>query len=392
MTSSVPPSLGGPEPSPERGVRHVALLLPFAWERRTSMERYGRELADGINHYAPAFRATVFSPIGPTLSPRSPLPSGIARYYARYVWYPRAVRRVRADLHHIVDHGYAHLVRALDPARTIVTCHDLMLLRMAGADVVRPLAARLAAPAYRYSVGHLCRAAAVACDSRATLEDVRTFVGCDRRRMRVVHPGLKPAFAPLDPSSRAATRRRYRLPDGMLILHVGNTAFYKNIEGILVTLRILLSRGLDCRLVKVGDQFTDEQAARIEALGIRDRVLHLGTVPESDLPAVYNAADVLVFPSHWEGFGWPPLEAMATGLPVVTSGRGSLAESVGDAALLADPDDHHGLARAVEAALTNRARRADLIRRGRAHAASFTWERTARQMAELYAETLERRT
>jgi len=136
--------------------------------------------------------------------------------------------------------------------------------------------------------------------------------------------------------------------------------------------------------VRVGRALPGEERALADRLGVADSVVELGHVPDEEIPALYNATDLLLFPSLYEGFGWPPLEAMASGTPVVCSRAGSLDEVVGDAALTADPEDVEALTWHAAAALTDGKLRATLIDRGLAHAARFNWDRTAEQMIALY--------
>jgi glycosyltransferase involved in cell wall biosynthesis len=131
------------------------------------------------------------------------------------------------------------------------------------------------------------------------------------------------------------------------------------------------------------------QLALAERLGLDGAVRELGPVSEADLAALYNGADVLLFPSFYEGFGWPPLEAMASGLPVVCSRSGSLPEVVADAALTAEPEDVDGLAAQVAAVLTNPALASELRRRGLERSLHFSWPRATSEVLEVYRSALE---
>src|SRR5262249_56552139 len=141
-----------------------------------------------------------------------------------------------------------------------------------------------------------------------------------------------------------------------MVLQIGR-AFSKNILGVLRVLHGLRAGGLDVRVVRVGRPLAGEERALADKLGITGSVVELGGVPDEQMPALYNAIDLLLFPSLYEGFGWPPLEAMASGTPVVCSRAGSLDEVVGDAALTADPEDLDALAWHAAAALTDGALR-----------------------------------
>jgi glycosyltransferase involved in cell wall biosynthesis len=136
--------------------------------------------------------------------------------------------------------------------------------------------------------------------------------------------------------------------------------------------------------VKAGGAFTRDQLDLIGSLGVGAQIEHLGHIPDDRLPDVYAGADLLLMPSLHEGFGLPVLEAMACGIPVVASPRGSLPEVVGDAGLLVEPDDSAGMAEAVSRLLLDASLREQMVQRGLAWAAEFTWERTARSTLEVY--------
>jgi glycosyltransferase involved in cell wall biosynthesis len=186
-----------------------------------------------------------------------------------------------------------------------------------------------------------------------------------------------------DPGAGRSLRQRLGLGEGLVMLQIGRT-FYKNITGVLRVLHRLRSGGLDVRLARVGPGLVGAERALADRLGVAASVVELGSVPDQEIPALYNAIDLLLFPSLYEGFGWPPLEAMASGTPVVCSRAGSLDEVVGDAALTADPEDIDTLSWHAAAALTDGTLRATLIDRGLAHAARFNWDRAAEQMIALY--------
>jgi glycosyltransferase involved in cell wall biosynthesis len=199
---------------------------------------------------------------------------------------------------------------------------------------------------------------------------------------------LNQPFSP-DAARGAAFRARHGLGDGPLILHIGR-AFYKNIPGTLRVLDRLRKDGIGARLVRTGRSLGGGDRRLAERLGVLQHVVELGGVLDDDIPALYNAVDLLLFPSLYEGFGWPPLEAMGSGTPVVCSNAGSLREVVGDAALTADPEDFEALSWHAGGVLTDAALRDTLIARGLTHAARFTWDDTARKMLGVYRSVLEK--
>jgi glycosyltransferase involved in cell wall biosynthesis len=168
------------------------------------------------------------------------------------------------------------------------------------------------------------------------------------------------------------------------MLHVGSCDHYKNIAGVLRTLSAIRERRPDTLLVKAGEAFRAEHTAMIAALGLETAVRHLGRLDVMALVDAYLAADVLLFPSLYEGFGMPILEAMACGTAVVASRAGALPEVVGDAGLLFEPDDESGMARALTMLFDSEAERRCWGERGRARAKRFEWRRTARLTLECY--------
>ena len=136
--------------------------------------------------------------------------------------------------------------------------------------------------------------------------------------------------------------------------------------------------------MRTGRPLAGAERALARRLGVLESIVELGAVPDQELVGLYNAVDVLLFPSLYEGFGWPPLEAMASGTPVVCSRAGSLDEVVGNAALTADPEDVDALTWHVRSVLTDEGLRGALVQRGLAHVAQFSWRRTAEQLIEVY--------
>jgi glycosyltransferase involved in cell wall biosynthesis len=361
----------------------VTLLHNYAEDRQPSMRLYADQLGDALRRRGIAVtrvrpRAVVPEP----WQSRSTTWSKLDNYIGRFAVYPRLVRNLATDIVHVVDHGQAFLVGNLPAARTVVTCHDIILLALAhgriGSAPVPPVALQL----LRISLELMKRAAAVIADSEQTKRDLVSLVDAPPARITVIAPGLNQPFSP-DAERGVAFRRRHRLPDGPLILQIGR-GFYKNIGGVLRVLHRLRAGGLDARLVRAGRALAGPDRALAQSLGILDAVVELGGVPDRELPALYNAVDLLLFPSLYEGFGWPPLEAMASGTPVVCSRAGSLGDVVGDAALTADPEDVETLTWHASSLLTQPRLRGTLIARGLQHASRFRWERAAAEVIDVY--------
>ncbi|MEO5769869.1 MAG: glycosyltransferase family 1 protein [Polyangia bacterium] len=361
----------------------VCLLHNYRESEQISMKLYAERLGASLTEEGLTVRhllpPTMLSSQGRSFWAGKKLDS----YAGRFLYYPHAVRSMPpSDVYHIVDHGHAHLLRSLDPRRTVITCHDLMLLVLASGRLGRRLVSGVALEVFRQLAGTLRGAAAVIADSAQTRRDLVQFADVDPARIEVIFPGMNQPFA-RDPAARDEGRRRWGLEGCRVVLQVGN-AFYKNLEGSLRIIARLRRRGVDVHFLRGGLRLTPEQRQLATGLGIADFVRDLGPLPDRELSMLYNAADVLLYPSLYEGFGWPPLEAMACGTPVVCSRAGSLAEVVGPAALTADPEDEERLADHVAAVLSDVGLAAGLREHGLRHAATFAWSRAAREVAGLY--------
>ncbi|HOG45908.1 MAG TPA: glycosyltransferase family 1 protein [Anaerolineae bacterium] len=267
-------------------------------------------------------------------------------------------------------------------ARTIVTVHDLSFLRVPEHAHPRVLAYLL-----RSVPRAVRRADLVLAVSECTARDLVELLGVPRERVLVICPGVDAHFRPVeDADTLTAVRRRYGL-ERPFILGVGTLQPRKNLTGLIEAFaRLTAQRSLPHELIIAGREgwLYEPIFARVQALRLHDRVRFLGFVADEDLPALYTLAGCLAYPSFYEGFGLPALEAMACGTPVVASSTSSLPEVAGPAALLVDPHDVDGLAAALDRALHDEQLRAGLCRAGRQRAAQFTWRRAAQQLLAAY--------
>ncbi len=281
-----------------------------------------------------------------------------------------------------IFHATEHLLPTLKQSRTVFTVHDL----------IYQLFPQFHLPLNRWYLTlmmprFLRRADRIIAISQHTARDVTRLLGIAPERITVIHEGVNPAYRRIkDPASLAAMRQRYGLPD-RYILFFGTIEPRKNLVRLLEAYAALFQQaGAWPTLVIAGRPgwLVAPVFERVKTLGLEAQVRFTDWVAEADIPALMSAAELFVFPSLYEGFGLPPLEAMACGVPVVSSSTSSIPEIVGDAGLLVDPLDTGALTAAMRAALVDADLRAGLRARGLARAAQFTWEATARKTIAVY--------
>ncbi len=264
----------------------------------------------------------------------------------------------------------------------VVTIHDLSWLRYPEThprDRIRWLERGMPR-----AVEH---AAAIIVDSEFVRQEVVTSLGVDPGRVHAVHLGVAPEFHPRGAALTRAVLERLDLVHGEYLLSVGTIEPRKNVSHVLAAYARLPEKLRERHPLVIagarGWRATDLERD-LHSLALRGRIRFLGHVPDADLPALYAGAAAFVFASRYEGFGLPPLEAMACGIPVLVSNRASLPEIAGGAAGMLDPEQPGETARAIEALLVDPVARAALARRGVARASVFTWETCARATLDVY--------
>jgi glycosyltransferase involved in cell wall biosynthesis len=306
---------------------------------------------------------------------------GIDSRIGRLLWeqtvLPIRLRQHRADLLHSTH----YTIPILGGARRIVTFHDMTFF------LYPEMHTSYKRFFFRMMISISSRRAnAIIADSESTRQDILRLLKLDPAKVYAVPLGVSPQFRPIhDRAEIESIRRKYHLPE-QLILHVGVLEPRKNMSRLVQTFKQIVSRGFPHHLVFVGRKgwMYGELFQTIRELGIADRVIFTGYVPGEELPLLFNAADLSVYPSLYEGFGLPVLEAMACGVPVVTSNISSMPEIAGDAGILVNPRDVNELADAMCRVLTDRALHDELAHKGRARSKLFTWERTARETLAVY--------
>ena len=292
---------------------------------------------------------------------------------------PLSLARERVDLVHEPHYVLPPLIQC----RSVVTIHDCIHLMFP-----QYLPNKLA---YVYAKGSMWSASRKAdrilTVSEASKRDILRFFDVPPDKVSVIYNAIDERFlAPANPDRMELVRQRYQL-DHPFILYVGNIKPHKNIERLIDAFGRARSQCQgDLKLVIIGDEISKYPGMRqsVHKHKLDKHVRFLGFQPMETLAAFYRLARAFVFPSLYEGFGLPPLEAMACGSPVVTSNLSSLPEVAGGAALLVDPYDADAIASAIVQAVTDDALRADLIRRGLERARSFSWPQSVKKIHEIY--------
>jgi glycosyltransferase involved in cell wall biosynthesis len=275
----------------------------------------------------------------------------------------------------------SHVVPLWHP-RSVVTIHDLGYLHEPEAHT--PSQRRMLDWTTRWS----CRAATkIIAISNATRFDLVKHYGVDEQKIRVIYHGISSSMTRASDHAIEEVKAKYGLPN-RYILFVGTVQPRKNIARIAAAMKIVSDSGLPQILVVAGKAgwLSEEVEQAIAATGRPDLLMRIGYVADRDLAALYSGADVFCFPSMYEGFGLPVLEAMACGTPVVTSTRSSLPEIAGDAAVLVDPTSVESIGAALVRVLSNPDERVRLVDAGRRRAHQFSWEVCAKETLELLLE------
>lgn len=284
----------------------------------------------------------------------------------------------RADVLHAPDFSLPPSVGA----STVVTIHDL-------AFMTHPECAVPALRAYlnRVVPRAVRRADHIIAVSQRTADDLVDLLGVEPKKITVIHLGVDPSVRRVEDEARlreVAARYELRRP---FALAVGTIEPRKNFARLIEAFSIARARpGGPAQLVIAGRKgwLYDDVFQAVERLGLHDSVRFLDYVPDDDLPVLYTLASVVAMPSLYEGFGIPVVEAMACGTPVVASAAGSLPEIVGDAGLLAPPEDVSSLADALSQAVSDEAMRERMVARGRERVRDFDWDEAARRHVAVY--------
>ncbi len=373
---------------------HLAINAYF-WNRpNTGSGQYSRQLVYHLNRLVADLQITLVYPQiagdpGPTDVPPGvalkvvPLRRGhLGKIIFEQYTFPRACRAIGATIAHVPYWGSP--LQSSMPL--IVTVHDLTTVLVR--DYRRGFRPRM----YNALISASAREADyVITDSLASKQDIIDHLSIDPDKISTIHLAAGPAFKPqVDLLMDMAIRKKYELPD-FYILYLGGYEIHKNVTTLLLAYSYAAKAlGEEYPLVLAGKKPAGPSAHfpdydnLIRQLGIDELVHWIGFVEEEDKPAVYRGANCFAFPSRQEGFGLPPLEAMACGVPVVASNCASIPEVVGDAAFTIDPDDEKQFGGSIIATIVQEELAEEMKQKGVVQAATFSWEQTATETLLIY--------
>ncbi len=317
--------------------------------------------------------------LGPNFKP---VPNRSANYSLREQFtVPFGLARMRPDLFHAPH----YVLPALTPCRSLVTIHDCIHL-MFPQYLPGRLAYAYARIFFRVAA---TRSARILTVSEASKRDILRFFPMPSEKVDVIYNAIDDRFrTPPDEMQMQRVRERYQLHDRFL-LYSGNVKPHKNLERLIDAFhRLRLNGFADIKLLITGSEISRYSTLRraVHRYNLHKHVRFLGYQSANTLASLYRLADAFVFPSLYEGFGLPPLEALASGTPVLTSNVSSLPEVMNGAALLIDPYDPESIAEGLAEILSNDVLRSTLIERGLARAAMFSWEESVRRVLAIYRE------
>lgn len=352
-----------------------------------SMDVYADGLVSGLKTIRPSWEIVELIPSSTPTNEGNAILNGLKKYHQRYWQYPIEVKSHKADIFHIIDHSDGHIAYWLKKANqlAVVTCHDLINLLQPENISDQAKLPLLSTAIWKYAVQGIRQAAHIITVSAHTAKDVTQLLNVQPEQITVAPNAVEPLFQPLPSEQLVRFRQRYRISfNTTCLLNVGSNHPRKNVFAILHSLHVLNTQGVSVHLLKTGADFTFEQKAFIQLHHLEQCVTYLGKPDKTTLVQIYNAADILVAPSLYEGFGMTVLEAMACGTPVITSNVTSLPEVAGDAAIMVEPTDINAIVEAVHHLQNDVEYRTSLRQKGLERVRAFTWETTAEQVAQVY--------
>jgi glycosyltransferase involved in cell wall biosynthesis len=363
----------------------ILLVANYLPDAQQSMQRFAALLQRGLAEAGHEVRVVRPSTIAGKLYG---IPGGKwFGYLDKFVLFPPALKRLAAwaDIVHVCDHANSLYVKFLKDKTHVVTCHDMLAIRSALGEIAHHPTGWTGRRLQSMILNGLAKAQHIVCVSDATKDELQRISGIDEQRISRIYNGLNYPYSPMARNEGEARLLKLGVAPDRFILHVGGNQWYKNRLGVLRIFSILQKSpaAQHLKLIMVGKPWTEKMKEFARREQLTANVMELTGVSEEDLRALYSRAELMLFPSLEEGFGWPIAEAQACGCPVVTSGRAPMTEVGAEAALYLDPENFDSGAKVVLDALQNKD---DYAERGLRNASRFT----TNKMVDAYAATYQR--
>jgi glycosyltransferase involved in cell wall biosynthesis len=296
----------------------------------------------------------------------------------------------KPDIIHILDGSHAYIAKWFPRIPVVATSHDIIPILQAQGCLGNFRPSPAGTWLMQRSLEGIKSVDVIVADSKNTASDLLRFAGVQPERIRVIHLGLSKNISEGAACNPIASWHERRTREDAYIFHVGNNAFYKNRTGVVRVFSYVLEK-LKIRLVMAGPEPTKELLSMVEERGLSGAVEFVADPDETALDNLYRNACLFLFPSLYEGFGWPPLEAMTYRCPVVCSDAASLPEVVGDAALICSSADEVQTAEKCINVLQDERLANDLIARGLKQTGKFTLEKMGRELIGVYRDVINAR-
>ncbi len=372
-----------------------------ACQNRTGLGNYSRFVLNGLCRLAPQLHLLLYAPNPKKTQALDGLDreSAVSMRFPQTLWgkclrslwrlwgMTRDLERDGVQLYHGLSNELPLNIHRAKGVKTIVTIHDLIFLRYP--QYYKPVSRWI----YHYKFRRACRLAdRIIAVSECTKRDIIHFFGTPEEKIEVVYQGCDEQFRQTaTEAQKTAVRERYSLPE-RYILYVGSIEERKNLMLLAQALKEIDQKEFeDIEVIAVGrrTKYADKVEAFVKGNGLSSRFRMVSGVPFPDLPALYQMATLFVYPSRFEGFGIPLLEALCSGTPVIGCTGSCLEEAGGPSSLYVDPDDPQALAQAIARVLTDNTLRQRMITDGHAYAAQFQAETLTQQMLSLYQNLLQ---
>jgi len=350
----------------------IKYYLDFVEDHRASMNKYAQQL---INYQSENFKDLNINFYQPKLSYFSKFIflNNFKLRYSRYISYPHQVKKLQGhDIAHICDHAYAHLFPYLNSKLKFITVHDLVPLVFQKKLNKNP---RL----FKLTMSNLKHFTKVFTVSENTKKDILKYTDCPEDKIKVIMESVE-SFFNTDPIDKEILSRKYNIPINKKKILISGNVFYKNHNISYKVLEKLMELNKEIIFIHIG---SGREKINISKK-IKNNIIRLPFIDTMELPSIYKLADILLFPSIYEGFGLPPLEAMSCGTPVVCSNNPATKEVVGDAALISSHDDINSFTKNILNLLSNNNLSQKITQKGLLRAKLFNINEFHKNLIQIY--------